>query len=64
VDRRNSGRSLRRPRSKQPARTRQAGSTPGDGPLKFRATGQTRDYPLVLLNSILNKRYLVYLKVT
>jgi hypothetical protein len=37
---------------------------PGDGPLAFRATGQAKDYPLVPLNSIFDKRYLVYLKVT
>ena len=37
---------------------------PGDAPLAFHTSGQTKDYPLVPLNSIFDKRYLVYLKVT
>jgi hypothetical protein len=37
---------------------------PGDAPLSFHTSGQTKDYPLVPLNSIFDKRYLVYLKVT
>ena len=37
---------------------------PGDGPLAFHTTGQTKDYQLSPLNSIFDKRYLVYLKVT
>jgi len=37
---------------------------PADGPLAFHTTGQAKDYPLVPLNSIFDKQYLVYLKVT
>jgi hypothetical protein len=37
---------------------------PGDGPLAFHSTGQAKDYSLAPLNSIFDKRYLVYLKVT
>lgn len=36
---------------------------PGDGPLAFHTSGQAKDYPLVPLNSLFDKRYLVYLKV-
>ena len=37
---------------------------PGDGPLAFHTAGQTKDYSMAPLNSIFDKRYLVYLKVT
>ena len=37
---------------------------PGDGPLSFRTAGQRKDYPMAPLNSIFDKRYLVYLNVT
>jgi len=36
---------------------------PGDGPLAFHTSGQAKDYPLVPLNSLFDRRYLVYLKV-
>jgi DUF1680 family protein len=37
---------------------------PGEAPLAFHTSGQTKDYPLAPLNSIFDERYLVYLKVT
>jgi len=37
---------------------------PGDAPLEFRTTGQTKDVTLTPINTIFDKRYSVYWKVT
>jgi DUF1680 family protein len=37
---------------------------PGDGPLTFRTTGQSKDVTLVPLNSLFGKRYSVYWRVS
>jgi DUF1680 family protein len=37
---------------------------PGDAPLEFRTTGQTKDVALVPINTIFDKRYSVYWKVS
>jgi hypothetical protein len=36
---------------------------PGDNPLTFRTTGQPKDFTLVPLNAIFDKRYAVYWEV-
>ena len=37
---------------------------PGDGPLVFRTSGQSKDVTLVPINSIFGKRYSIYWNVS